>query len=125
MPSGLAVDNSAEPTQGRVYVTSGNSNSGSIYAYGPGAATTAPITLPSSAAPPAEPGTAQGEEAMAPGPGAAAVSQPKESLGAGDPAGAAPLGASPKRRRTKAHHKAKAHKRKVHRSHHRRVKAGR
>jgi DNA-binding beta-propeller fold protein YncE len=63
MPSGLAVDNSATPTQGRVYVTSGNSTLGGIYAYGPGAATTAPIALPSAAAPaPPEPGAAQGED---------------------------------------------------------------
>jgi DNA-binding beta-propeller fold protein YncE len=41
-PAGLAVDNSAEPTQGRVYVTSGNTHHGGIYAYLPGAATTAP-----------------------------------------------------------------------------------
>jgi hypothetical protein len=39
LPPGLAVDNSAEPTQGRVYVTSGNTNNASIYAYGPGSAT--------------------------------------------------------------------------------------
>jgi DNA-binding beta-propeller fold protein YncE len=41
-PPGLAVDNSATPTQGRVYVTSGNTHNGAIYAYPPGAATTAP-----------------------------------------------------------------------------------
>lgn len=41
-PPGLAVDNSATPTQGRVYVTSGNTHHGAIYAYPPGAATTAP-----------------------------------------------------------------------------------
>ncbi|HXR29760.1 MAG TPA: NHL repeat-containing protein [Solirubrobacterales bacterium] len=48
-PVGLAVDNSANvipgdpptPTQGRVYVTSGNTSPASIYAYGPGSATTA------------------------------------------------------------------------------------
>jgi DNA-binding beta-propeller fold protein YncE len=38
-PPGLAVDNSEEPTQGRVYVTSGNTHLGGIYAYPPGAAT--------------------------------------------------------------------------------------
>lgn len=41
-PSGLAVDNSVTSTQGRVYVTSGNTHRGAIYAYPPGAATTAP-----------------------------------------------------------------------------------
>jgi len=40
-PSGLAVDNSSGVTQGRVYVTSGNTHLGAIYAYPPGAATTA------------------------------------------------------------------------------------
>jgi hypothetical protein len=40
-PSGLAVDNSAGTNQGRVYVTSGNTHLGGIYAYPPGAATTA------------------------------------------------------------------------------------
>lgn len=43
MPTGLAVDNSETATQGRVYVTSGNSSFGGIYAYGPGSATTAPF----------------------------------------------------------------------------------
>lgn len=42
-PTGLAVDNSASPrhpagTQGRVYVTSGNSHRAGVYAYPPGAA---------------------------------------------------------------------------------------
>jgi DNA-binding beta-propeller fold protein YncE len=40
-PPGLAVDNSAQSTQGRVYVTSGNTVESSIYIYPPGAATTA------------------------------------------------------------------------------------
>jgi len=44
-PPGLAVDNSAMPTQGRVYVTSGNTHHGAIYAYPPGAATTAPALV--------------------------------------------------------------------------------
>jgi hypothetical protein len=38
-PPGLAVDNSTKSTQGRVYVTSGNSEGAVIYAYPPGAAT--------------------------------------------------------------------------------------
>ena len=38
-PSGLAVDNSGESTQGRVYVTTGNANQAGIYVYPPGAAT--------------------------------------------------------------------------------------
>lgn len=40
-PAGLAVDNSATPNQGRVYVTSGNTSPASVYAYGPGSATNA------------------------------------------------------------------------------------
>lgn len=39
-PPGLAVDNTGSPTQGRVYVTSGNTEGASVYAYGPGAQTT-------------------------------------------------------------------------------------
>lgn len=38
-PPGLAVDNSATGTQGRVYVTSGNTTEAGVYAYPPGAAT--------------------------------------------------------------------------------------
>jgi hypothetical protein len=34
-PSGVAVDNSTGPTRGRVYLTSGNSEKASIFAYGP------------------------------------------------------------------------------------------
>jgi len=48
-PSGIAVDNSATATQGRVYVTSGNTHLGGVYAYPPGAATgSAPLapTIP-------------------------------------------------------------------------------
>jgi hypothetical protein len=40
-PVGLAVDNSAGVNQGRVYVTSGNTSGASVYAYPPGAATSA------------------------------------------------------------------------------------
>jgi DNA-binding beta-propeller fold protein YncE len=40
LPPGLAVDNSAQATQGRVYVTSGNTVEASVYVYPPGAATT-------------------------------------------------------------------------------------
>ena len=38
-PSGIAVDNSGGSTQGRVYVTSGNTHRGAVYAYNPGSAT--------------------------------------------------------------------------------------
>ncbi|HYQ77525.1 MAG TPA: NHL repeat-containing protein [Solirubrobacterales bacterium] len=46
-PPGLAVDNSTGATQGRIYVTSGNSEDARLYAYAPGSAT----TLPGSCAP--------------------------------------------------------------------------
>ncbi len=53
LPVGLAVDNSAHidpntgrPTQGRVYVTSGNTNEAGLYAYPPGAATMASPLAP-------------------------------------------------------------------------------
>lgn len=55
-PTGLAVDNSAKATQGRVYVTSGITENASIYAYPPGAATSAVLPpLGSAAAAVAEP----------------------------------------------------------------------
>jgi sugar lactone lactonase YvrE len=45
-PSGLAVDNSGGATQGRVYVTTGNSHYGGLYVYGPAAATNEPALAP-------------------------------------------------------------------------------
>ncbi len=45
-PSGLAVDNSEGATQGRVYVTTGNTNEAGVYAYPPGAATGATPLAP-------------------------------------------------------------------------------
>jgi hypothetical protein len=39
-PSGIAVDNTGGLTQSRVYVTSGNTHRGAIYAYAPGSAVT-------------------------------------------------------------------------------------
>ena len=44
LPVGLAVDNSAQPSQGRVYVTSGNTSGASVFAYPPGAQTN--VTVP-------------------------------------------------------------------------------
>jgi hypothetical protein len=46
LPAGLTVDNSATGTQGRIYITSGNADRASIYAYGPGAAIVAPPLPP-------------------------------------------------------------------------------
>jgi DNA-binding beta-propeller fold protein YncE len=89
-PAGLAVDNSATATQGRVYVTSGNTNFAAVYAYGPGAATTIPVALSSDApsvggqdsAPPSSSATptsasAQGPAAPAQGPAAAVAVAPQ------------------------------------------------
>lgn len=42
LPPGLAVDNSTGPTQGRVYVTTGNTTKAGVYAYPPGAAVVDP-----------------------------------------------------------------------------------
>ena len=51
-PTGLAVDNSATSTQGRVYVTSGNTHQGGIYAYPPNAATHSTPLAPAIPPPP-------------------------------------------------------------------------
>jgi DNA-binding beta-propeller fold protein YncE len=45
-PSGLAVDNSTANSRGRVYVTSGNTHHGGVYAYPPNAATGSPPLPP-------------------------------------------------------------------------------
>jgi hypothetical protein len=45
-PSGIAVDNSAGITRGRVYVTSGNTHRAGIYLYGAGSATLAAPAAP-------------------------------------------------------------------------------
>ncbi|HEX5983975.1 MAG TPA: NHL repeat-containing protein [Solirubrobacterales bacterium] len=66
LPSGLAVDNTATATQGRVYVTSGNTDGSSVYAYPPGAATTAP-PLPTASKLPGQGGSVEAEvESAAP-----------------------------------------------------------
>jgi hypothetical protein len=46
LPAGLAVDNSASANQGRVYVTTDNTERSALYAYPPGAATSAAVPLP-------------------------------------------------------------------------------
>jgi DNA-binding beta-propeller fold protein YncE len=119
MPSGLAVDNSETATQGRVYLTSGNTALGSIYAYGPGAATTAAIALPSAVQTPVEPDSAQGEEGAPAGAGAAAAPQPKEGFSAPAAVEAAPAPANLQRPSAKAHRKARAHHRKARKKHRR------
>jgi sugar lactone lactonase YvrE len=49
LPPGLAVDNSAQSTQGRVYVTSGNGDGDSVFAYPAGAQTNVAIPVSGSA----------------------------------------------------------------------------
>jgi hypothetical protein len=65
-PLGLAVDNSAGANQGRVYVTSGNTSGAVIYAYPPGAATTATVLpAPAAVASASEEGSAKASAAVA------------------------------------------------------------
>jgi hypothetical protein len=45
-PAGIAVDNSATATQGRVYVTTGNTHQAGVYVYGPGAVTSSAPLAP-------------------------------------------------------------------------------
>jgi DNA-binding beta-propeller fold protein YncE len=127
MPSGLAVDNSATATQGRVYVTSGNSAPGSIYAYGPGAATTAAIALPALPPAPAGESGALSGEAL----GQGCLSCEKEAaLSAGaagamqGPAPAALSAGDAMKRRATRHQRRKARHRKAHRTHTRGVARG-
>jgi hypothetical protein len=110
-PPGLAVDNSALPTQGRVYVTSGYAELGAVYAYAPESAGSAAVPLPRSVtAPPS--GTAaiapQAESTTADAaPSPAAPADPAPSAGPEEPA------AQPTPRA-----KAKARKHRRHRKHH-------
>jgi DNA-binding beta-propeller fold protein YncE len=141
MPSGLAVDNSQTATQGRVYLTSGNTAFGLIYAYGPGAATTAAIALPSAVAPTGEAGAPEGEagsgcptcekEATEGAVLSQSATAPGQSLAPSAPSTTATQNRkslSPSRRRAhrrQAHHKAHHHRQRAHRSHPRRVPADR
>lgn len=70
LPAGLAVDNSALLTQGRVYVTSGYVEHAAVYVYGPesagsvavpalSAASAASLSAPAAGAPPSLPGLPQ------------------------------------------------------------------
>lgn len=116
MPAGLAVDNTETPSQGRVYVTSGNSSFGAIYAYGPGAATTAAIDLPADSPPPgAEAGSAGGQAA-----GAGCVSCKEQAAAFLAPSEQATPQAPSSA--TAKHHR---HHRKAHRRRHHRVKGSR
>lgn len=104
IPPGLAVDNSATGTQGRVYVTSGNSIRAAVYAYPAGAATTAAVPLASSAA-------AGRAPLLDSDPGIAPAGSPPPVPAAPSPASAsAPVPASARGGKRKAR---RAHRRKV------------
>ncbi|HXS33770.1 MAG TPA: hypothetical protein VN758_08365 [Solirubrobacterales bacterium] len=64
-PAGLAVDNSSQASQGRVYVTSGNTSGAGLYAYAPGSAITAAALAPSIPPPPDTGGAGSGASASA------------------------------------------------------------
>ncbi|HXR30353.1 MAG TPA: NHL repeat-containing protein [Solirubrobacterales bacterium] len=88
-PVGIAVDNTiSSATQGRVYVTSGNTTAASIYAYGPGSATTATPLPPLGSGLPAPGGSSASGVAGAAASSAAMNLQPAQSRSAG-PASAA------------------------------------
>lgn len=69
LPVGLAVDNSSQGSQGRVYVSSGNTIGASIFAYPPGAQTNVAIPVSGSGA---AGSAAAGSAALAPAPSAPA-----------------------------------------------------
>lgn len=118
-PAGLAVDNTALLTQGRVYVTSGYSELGEVYAYGPEAAGSGGVPLQSSAlaaaAATAAPALAQ-EDPQQP----AQAPAGEVALAASVPAAAAPS-AGPPVSRTSPVKRARAKKHR-HRHHHRAAK---
>jgi len=120
LPIGLAVDNSPTATQGRVYVTSGNSELAAVYAYPPGAATSAAVPLPGapalapsggsgfSAGPPAPvPASAAAAPASAAAAPASAGAFAQEGAAVPPLAAAKALRASRAERRDRARHKAK------------------
>lgn len=103
LPAGLAVDNSGTAGQGRVFVTSGSTELGSVYAYRPNAATTTAVPLPP-LPPGAGVGGGSGSGAAISSPSAAqaplgAEGSPATALDAATPAQAK----SPKRKPRRAH----------------------
>ena len=98
LPVGLAVDNSPEFSQGRVYVTSGNTDKASLYAYRPGSATQNAVPLP-----PGSSGSGAGSGLAG---GGGLTASPQAAAPAIAPASA--LAAPTKRVR---HHKPKRHRR--------------
>jgi DNA-binding beta-propeller fold protein YncE len=113
-PPGLAVDNSTTGTQGRVYVTSGNTEGSFVYAYTPGAATKAPPICAVGGACPAADGAGAGSSSVSTG--AAAVAPP--SLPAVTRAAPTPQVARTAQTRAKRRQAKRSHRRWSHRRRH-------
>jgi DNA-binding beta-propeller fold protein YncE len=79
LPPGLAVDGSTAASKGRVYVTSGNSEGASVYAYGPGSLGGAEMKATASAP---GPGAAGAAASVAPGPAPGAAGAGAAGTGA-------------------------------------------
>jgi hypothetical protein len=122
LPAGLAVDNSALTTQGRVYVTSGYTEFAEVYAYAPESAGTAAVPLPGSVAfnPSASSSSASGsaEEGSVAAEGTEGGSA---SVAAATPAGAVPpsppVSADPAAPGASSAHRAEARKHRHHKYH--------
>jgi DNA-binding beta-propeller fold protein YncE len=113
LPAGIAVDNSEESTQGRVYVTSGNTEHAAVYVYRPGSATTAAVPIPGSTIPPDPVGVTGTAD-----PAAAAVSSSTATLA--EPAAGGAVGAAIEAvtsRRAREHHQRKRRHAARHRHH--------
>jgi DNA-binding beta-propeller fold protein YncE len=78
LPVGLAVDNSATATQGRVYATSGNTAPAGVFAYGPGAATRTAALAPTVSGA----GSGGGERGLIGPPAPDATEEPQSGAGA-------------------------------------------
>jgi hypothetical protein len=123
LPPGLAVDNSTSPTtQGRVYVTSGNTSPASVYAYGPGAATFAtplpPVGFAVSSGGGSSAAGASGDSGSSDSP----VPEATPTEGAAAPSTAlTAISSAPAHRRAKSQHprRRRRPKHRVHRHHHR------
>jgi hypothetical protein len=109
LPAGLAVDNSPTATQGRIYVTSGNTDAAAVYAYPPGSAGSAAVALavapaPATAAISASPSPAAVAATSPAPPGAGATQTAVDSTPPTDPEGRRTV-----RPRHRPHRHARAH----------------
>jgi DNA-binding beta-propeller fold protein YncE len=116
-PAGLAVDNSALFTQGRVYVTSGYAELGAVYAYGPESAGSAAVALPRAVAiaPSSTAAAAPAPEEPAAPVGAATVAAPAPAAEV-PPAAPAPVASPAPRAKAKKHHRRHRHHRQARRN---------